>query len=50
MASDAVKLNLKNLEALANGTGGGAPSFTLTLADLPDTAGETKRLHSMLCW
>jgi len=42
VASDAVKLNLKNLEALANGTGGSAPSFTLTLADLPDTAGETK--------
>jgi len=42
VASDAVKLNLKNLEALANGTGGSAPSFTLTLADLPDTEGETK--------
>ena len=42
VASAAVKLNLKNLEALANGTGGSAPSLTLTLADLPDTAGETK--------
>ena len=37
VASDSVKLNLKNLQAVANGEGGSAPSISLTLEDVPTT-------------
>ena len=37
LASDPVKLNLKNIDAFANGTGGKAPSLSLTLDTLPTT-------------
>ena len=37
VASDPVKLNLKNIDAFANGTGGKAPSLSLTLDTLPTT-------------
>ena len=37
VASDSVKLNLKNLQAVANGEGGSAPSISLTFEDVPTT-------------
>ena len=42
VASDPVKLNLKNIEAFANGTGGSAPSLSLVLDTVPDTTSVTK--------
>ena len=42
IGSDPVKLNLKNLEALAAGTGGQSPVIALTLSKVPDTSGATK--------
>ena len=41
VASDPVKLNLKNIDAFANGTGGNAPSLSLVLDTVPTTS-ETK--------
>jgi hypothetical protein len=37
VGSDPVKLNLKNIDAFANGTGGKAPSISLTLDAVPLT-------------
>ena len=39
VASDPVKLNLNNIEAFANGTGGKAPSLSLVLDSVPTVSG-----------
>ncbi|MDA7471332.1 cadherin repeat domain-containing protein [Planktomarina temperata] len=39
VGSDPVKLNLKNIDAFANGTGGKAPSLSLVLDTVPTTNG-----------